>query len=62
MKIVESFFASISRLLKVQAEAETSELSKSERDALPANFGAVVLNGLFFPTAGKILGAGLLLT
>jgi hypothetical protein len=27
-----------------------------------ANFAAIVLNGLFFPTAGKILGAGLLLT
>ena len=29
---------------------------------LQANFAAIVLNGLFFPTAGKILGAGLLLT
>ena len=26
------------------------------------NFAAIVLNGLFFPTAGKILGAGLVLT
>jgi hypothetical protein len=30
--------------------------------ALQGNFAAIVLNGLFFPTAGKILGAGLLLT
>lgn len=62
MKIIDSFFANVSRLLKVAADAETLKLSKSERDALATNFGAIVLNGLFFPTAGKILGAGLLLT
>lgn len=32
------------------------------RRRLPANFAAVAINGLFFPTAGRILGAGLLLT
>jgi hypothetical protein len=61
MKAIQWLFASISRSLEIE-DAETSKLSKSERDALAVNFSAVVLNGLFFPTAGKILGAGLLLT
>jgi MFS family permease len=60
MKVVESLFASVSRWLKVEAEAK--EVPQTQRTNLLANFGAIVLNGLFFPTAGKILGAGLLLT
>lgn len=30
--------------------------------SVPANFSAIALNGLCFPAAGRILGAGLLLT
>jgi MFS family permease len=38
------------------------QTAESRRENRAANFAAIVLNGLFFPTAGKILGAGLLLT
>lgn len=42
--------------------ADVEGASDELRRALPANFAAVALNGLFFPTAGRVLGAGLLLT
>lgn len=54
---VRTFFATVARWFGVGTE-------KSRADAkgnLQADFGAIVVNGLFFPTAGKILGAGLLL-
>ena len=61
MRRLQSLFAGVARLLKVQADVEGEVREASQRKTLLANFGAIVLNGLFFPTAGKILGAGLLL-
>lgn len=61
MKRIESLFARTARLLRVQGDIEHEPLNASQRKALLANFGAIVLNGLSFSTAGKILGAGLLL-
>jgi MFS-type transporter involved in bile tolerance (Atg22 family) len=58
---IQSLFAGVARLLKVRADVEDEVRDTSQRKTLLANFGAIVLNGLFFPTAGKILGAGLLL-
>jgi len=46
------------RAAKDDLEGTTEQVRRS----LPANFAAIALNGLFFPTAGRILGAGLLLT
>ncbi|HZB43659.1 MAG TPA: hypothetical protein VE360_00375 [Pyrinomonadaceae bacterium] len=37
-------------------------MSEQVRRAVPSNFAAMALNGLCFPTAGRILGEGLLLT
>jgi MFS family permease len=61
VKRIQSLFAGVARLLKVGADVEDEVRDTSQRKTLLANFGAIVLNGLFFPTAGKILGAGLLL-
>jgi MFS transporter len=61
VKRIQSLFATVARLLKVQSDVERERLNYPQRKTLLANFGAIVLNGLFFPTAGKILGAGLLL-
>jgi MFS family permease len=61
MKPVQSLFAGVARLLKVRTDVVGEVREASQRKTLLANFGAIVLNGLFFPTAGKILGAGLLL-
>ena len=58
---MQRLFAYISRLFGIHSEATQPGLDQQQRKSLPANFGAIVLNGLFFPTAGKILGAGLLL-
>jgi hypothetical protein len=58
---MQRLLAYISRLFGVPSEAAHQGLDEQQRQSLPANFGAIVLNGLFFPTAGKILGAGLLL-
>jgi MFS family permease len=62
MKFIQPLFAYVARLLKVQADAGETDLPPAQHEKLDSNFGAIVLNGLFFPTAGKILGAGLLLT
>jgi hypothetical protein len=51
------------RLLPVRAgERELDGASEEVRRKLPENFAAIALNGFFFPPAGRILGAGLLLT
>lgn len=51
------------RLLPVQPSARDFEgVSERVRKSVPVNFSAIALNGLCFPTAGRILGAGLLLT
>lgn len=61
MRRIQQLFASVSGLLGIRADTNQQEIDERQRESLPFNFGAIVLNGLFFPTAGKILGAGLLL-
>src|SRR5690606_30613599 len=51
------------RLLPVHAsESALAETDEQTRKALPHNFAAIATNGFFFPTAGRIVAAGLLLT
>lgn len=59
----DSTLAAVFRLLPVRvADEDFKGASESVRRSTPANFAAIALNGLCFPTAGRILGAGLLLT
>lgn len=58
-----SALSTVFRALPVQmAAADFTGTDARVRQTFPANFAAFALNGLFFPTAGKILAAGLLLT
>lgn len=57
---LRNIFGALARMLGI--DGKQGAASKSEQDVITANFGAIVANGLFFPTAGKLLGAGLLLT
>lgn len=59
---VGTIFAAIAQWFRLDWRAGSHRQSAEERRILQTNFAAIVLNGLFFPTAGKILGAGLLLT
>lgn len=43
-------------------DQELEQANPQVREALPVNFAAVAANGFFFPTAGKVVAAGLLLT
>lgn len=63
MRALRKLFAAVFRILPVSPNEKSFE-GKSERvrEGFPSNFAAIALNGLFFPTAGRILGAGLLLT
>jgi MFS family permease len=61
VKRIQQLFASVWRLFKIPTDTKRQEIDERQRESLPLNFGAIVLNGLFFPTAGKILGSGLLL-
>src|SRR5947209_2214918 len=55
--------ATIFRLLPVRVSGDDLKgVSAQVRRGVPSNFAAIALNGLCFPTAGRILGAGLLLT
>jgi len=55
--------AALYRLLPVHAsESDLAETDEQTRKALPHNFAAIATNGFFFPTAGRIVAAGLLLT
>lgn len=55
--------AALYRLLPLHVATGDLEGTSAEvRRALPANVGAIAANGLFFPAAGKIVSAGLLLT
>ncbi len=56
------FFAQIARWTGVGLHDEAKAGATPHDAELRANFAAIVINGFFFPTAGKILGAGLLLT
>lgn len=47
--------------LKVQ-EQDLESVAPEVRDTLPVNFAAIAANGFSFPTAGKVVAAGLLLT
>jgi len=63
MKYVRKALGKFFRLLPLQAsERDMAGVSDRVQRAVPANFSAIALNGLCFPTAGRILGAGLLLT
>ncbi len=63
MKYLRKALGSFFRLLPLQvSEGDRAGVSERVQRAVPANFSAIALNGLCFPTAGRILGAGLLLT
>jgi MFS family permease len=60
---LRTLFAGVFRILPVRiGEDELTGEDPRLRESLPSSFAAIALNGLFFPTAGRILGAGLLLT
>jgi MFS family permease len=62
---MQAALRAVFRLLPVrtrEAELEGEGEGEAVRRALPENFAAIALNGFFFPPAGRILGAGLLLT
>jgi hypothetical protein len=59
---VSTLFAVIARRLPIDWNAAAPDRDRGAKEALQANFAAIVLNGLSFPTAGKNLSAGLLLT
>jgi MFS family permease len=63
MKYVRKALGNFFRILPLQAsERDMAGVSDRVQRAVPANFSAIALNGLCFPTAGRILGAGLVLT
>jgi hypothetical protein len=63
MKEPDATLAAIFRLLPISvSDDDLKGASAQVRRDVPANFAAIALNGLCFPTAGRILGAGLLLT
>jgi MFS family permease len=63
MRLLRAAFAAFFKLLPVSpSETELEGAGERVRRSLPANFAIIALNGLCFPTAGRILGAGLLLT
>src|SRR5213595_3735931 len=63
MKEPNATLAAVFRLLPVSVSGDDLKgASEQVRRGVPANFAAIALNGLCFPTAGRILGAGLLLT
>src|SRR5215212_5020529 len=63
MKDPNAILAAVFRLLPVRVSGDDLKgVSEQVRRGVPSNFAAVALNGLCFPTAGRILGAGLLLT
>ena len=62
MNAITTAFARLARRLSIDWEAAGLKRRADAIPVLQANFAAIVLNGLFFPPAGKILGAGLLLT
>src|SRR5437762_2006997 len=63
MKEPNATLAAVFSLLPVSvSDADLKGASAQVRRDVPANFAAIALNGLCFPTAGRILGAGLLLT
>jgi hypothetical protein len=55
-------FVAAARRFGIDWKTAAPHTNSDRLSTLQANFAAIVLNGLFFPTAGKILGAGLLLT
>lgn len=63
METLRKFLSLFFRLLPVKPkDEEFTGTSERIRENLPSNFAAIAVNGFFFPTAGRILGAGLLLT
>src|SRR6266536_872123 len=63
MKALQAALAAVFRILPVNAsEGDLKGRRGSSEQSVPVSFAAIVLNGLFFPTAGRILSTGLLLT
>src|SRR4051812_43894051 len=63
MKKPNAILTAVFRLLPVGvSDSDLEGAGEEVRRSLPSNFAAVALNGLCFPTAGRILGAALLLT
>lgn len=63
MRFLRALLTGFFQVLPVRASKDDLEgTTEQVRRSLPGNFAAIALNGLFFPTAGRILGAGLLLT
>ena len=62
IRLLHEVFAAFFKVLPLNpSEAELRGAQEQVKRSLPANFAIVVLNGLCFPTAGRILAAGLLL-
>jgi MFS family permease len=60
---LRNLLAAFFRLLPISvSEDELKTVDQPTREAFPANFSAIASNGFFFPTAGRIVAAGLLLT
>src|SRR5215207_3307826 len=63
VNVLRSMLAAVFRLLRIRPSSEDLQDAEPQvRQTLPTNFAAIAVNGLFFPTAGKIVAAGLLLT
>jgi hypothetical protein len=60
MREPSATLAAVFRLLPVSVSGDDLKgVSEQVRRGVPSNFAAVALNGLCFPTAGRIPGAGL---
>ena len=63
MKALHAALATFFRLLPVRtSEYKLQGRNGGPEQSVPASFAAIVLNGLFFPTAARILSTGLVLT
>lgn len=63
MNVSRAALAKLFRLLPVRAPESVLKADGGRAaQAVPASFAAVVLNGLFYPTAARVLSPGLLLT
>jgi MFS family permease len=63
VNVLRSTLATVFRLLRIRPSSQDlQDAERQVRRTLPTNFAAIAVNGLFFPTAGHIVAAGLLLT
>ena len=62
MKVLRAALAKFFRLLPIRATESALKVDDERAtQSVPASFGAIVLNGLFYPTAARVLSPGLLL-